>query len=217
MSFARITDPTIDAYAAAHSSPEPAYLADVAADTQARFPDRAMMLTGRLEGRFLTMLAAMIGARRILEIGTFTGYSALSMADGMPDGGRLVTLELEAAHAAVARQNIAASPHGSRIDVREGPALHSLESLQGPFDLIFIDADKEGYPAYYEASLRLLAPHGVIAVDNTLRDGRVLSPDPADAGTRAIAALNERIRDDQRVDAVMLPIRDGLTLVRKRG
>ena len=153
-----ITDPDIEAYATAHTTPEPAYLTAVEADTRARLPRIAGMLTGRLEGRFLTMLAAMLGARRILEIGTFTGYSALSMAEGMADGGTLITCEIDPRHAAVARANIAASPHAGRIEVRDGPALDTMRALEGPFDLIFIDADKEGYPAYYDEALRLLAP-----------------------------------------------------------
>jgi caffeoyl-CoA O-methyltransferase len=159
------------------------------------------------------MLAAMLHARRILEIGTFTGYSALSMADGMAADGRIVTCELDPRHAAAARSNIAASPHSGRIEVLEGPALATMASLDGPFDLIFIDADKQGYPAYYEAAFRLLAPHGAIAIDNTLWGGRVVDP-PDDQDTRVISNLNDRIASDVRVQAVLLPVRDGLTLVR---
>ena len=211
-----ITDPQIEAYAVAHTSPEPAYLAAVDRDTHARFPSRAGMLTGRLEGRFLTMLVAMLGARRILEIGTFTGYSALSMADAMGDDGTLITCELDEQHAAVARANIAASPHAGRIEVREGPALDTVRALDGPFDLIFIDANKQGYPAYYEEALRLVAPNGVIAFDNTLWGGDVLEPEPGDADTAGIVTLNDRVVSDPTVQAVLLPVRDGLTLIRKR-
>ncbi len=174
------------------------------------------MLTDRLEGRFLAMLAALAGARRVLEIGTFTGYSALSLAEGVGPGGRVVTCEVSPEHAEVARRNIAASPLADRIEVRLGPALETLASLEGSFDLVFIDADKPSYPDYYEAALRLLAPGGVIVLDNTLRAGRVLAPDPDDHGTRAVAALNDRIVRDERVTAVLLPLRDGVTLVRRR-
>jgi caffeoyl-CoA O-methyltransferase len=210
-----ITDPDIDRYAADHSTPQPAWLDAVARDTRERFPQLAGMLTGHLEGTFLGMLAAMLGARRILEIGTFTGYSALSMAQGMHPDGTIVTCELEPRHAAVARSNIAASPHVGRIEVRVGPALETVAALEGPFDLVFIDADKEGYPDYYEAALGLLAPGGVIALDNMLRSGRVLDPDASDPGTIAIGALNDRIAADDRVVAVLVPIRDGVMLVRR--
>jgi caffeoyl-CoA O-methyltransferase len=216
MTARQITNPEVDSYAAAHTSPEPAYLAAVEADTRARFPAIQGMLTGRLEGRFLATLVAITGARRILEIGTFTGYSALSMADGMADGGTIVTCELDPRHAAVARANIAASPHVGRIEVREGPALETVQGLEGPFDLVFIDANKPGYPAYYEEALRLLAPDGVIALDNTLWSGRVLDPEASDENGRVLAALNDHIAVDARVEAVQLPIRDGLTLVRRK-
>ena len=211
-----ITNPDVEAYCAAHTSVEPPYLAAVDADTRASFGSLSVMLTGRMEGRFLTLLAAMVGARRILEIGTFTGYSALSMAAGMPEGGRLVSCEIEPGHAAVARANIAASPHADRIEIHEGPALQTLRALPGPFDLVFIDADKVSYPAYYDQAVRLLAPHGVIALDNSLRGGDVLDPGARDPGTRAIAALNDRIAADPSVDAVLLPIRDGVMLVRAK-
>lgn len=210
-----ITNPEVEAYASAHSSPEPDYLAAVGQRTHQEFASRAAMLTGRLEGRFLAMLAALIGANHILEIGTFTGYSALSLAEGMGPDGRLMTLELDPKHAAEARANIAASPFAAQIWVREGRALESIKTLRGPFDLIFIDADKPNYPAYYEAALRLLAPNGVIAIDNTLWSGRVIDP-PEDESTRVIAELNERIAGDASVEVVQLPLRDGLTLVRKK-
>ena len=216
MSDRRITDPDIEAYCAAHTSAEPPYLAAVEADTRSRFRSQSGMLTGRLEGHFLTLLAAMLGARRILEIGTFTGYSALSMAAGMPDDGTLVSCEIHPDHAAVARANIAASPHAGRIEILEGPALDTLRGLSGPFDLVFIDADKVTYPDYYDEARRLLAPHGVIALDNSLRDGDVMDPAVRDPGTRAIAALNDRIAADSSVDAVLLPIRDGVMLVRTK-
>jgi caffeoyl-CoA O-methyltransferase len=211
-----ITHPAIEAYSTEHTTAEPDYLAEVDRDTRERFSSLSMMLTGRLEGRFLGMLAAMLGARRILEIGTFTGYSALAMAEGMAPDGTIVTCELNPRHAAVARSNIAASPFAGRIEVREGPAIETVAGLEGPFDLVFIDADKPGYPAYYEAALPLLGPTGIIALDNTLRDGQVLEPDASDEGTVAMARLNDRIAADDRVIAVLVPLRDGVTLVRRR-
>ncbi len=169
-----ITQPDIENYSAAHTTDAPAQLSAVEADTRARFADRFGMLTGRLEGRFLKLLAGITGARRILEIGTFTGYSAISMAEGMSADGTVTTLELDPEHARVARANIAASAVAGRIEVREGAALGTLATLEPGFDLVFIDADKDGYPAYFEEALRLLAPNGLIVLDNMLRGGLVL-------------------------------------------
>jgi caffeoyl-CoA O-methyltransferase len=211
-----ITRPDIDDYSAAHTTDAPVQLSGVEADTRARFADRFGMLTGRLEGRFLKLLAGSIGARRILEIGTFTGYSALSMAEGMAPGGTLITLELDEEHAKVARANIAASPLAGRIEVREGPALETLATLEPGFDLVFIDADKAGYPAYFEEALRLLAANGLIVLDNMLRGGHVLDADVREAGTLAIQGLNDRLVNDPRVEVVLLPVRDGVSLVRRR-
>jgi caffeoyl-CoA O-methyltransferase len=211
-----ITQPDVEAYAAAHTTDAPAQLAGVEADTRARFEDRFGMLTGRLEGRFLKLLAGITGARRVLEIGTFTGYSALSMAEGLPAGGIVITLELDPTHAQVARANIAASPLADRIEVREGPALETLATLEPPFDLVFIDADKSGYPAYFEEALRLLAPNGLIVLDNMLRGGHVLDTNAREEGTVAIQGLNDRLVDDPRVEVVLLPVRDGVSLVRRR-
>jgi caffeoyl-CoA O-methyltransferase len=135
----------------------------------------------------------------------------------MPPGGEVITCEFDPKHAAIARRNIAASPYAEMIDVRQGPAIEALPGLEGPFDLIFIDADKTGYPAYYEACLPLLADRGVMALDNMLRDGDVLNPEGADEGTRVLAELNDRITADPRVVNILLPLRDGLMLVHKAG
>jgi caffeoyl-CoA O-methyltransferase len=175
--------------------------------------DAPQMLTGRLEGRLLKLLAALCGAERVLEIGTFTGYSALSMAEGLPDDGRIITCEIEKAHAAMAQRYFDRSPHGKKIEIRLGPALETLASLTGPFDLAFIDADKGNYPAYYERSVELVRPGGLILVDNTLWSGQVLNPQ--DAESKAIDALNRRIAADARVENVLLTVRDGLQVVRK--
>jgi caffeoyl-CoA O-methyltransferase len=211
-----ITRPEIEAYCASHTTDVPPQLSAVDADTRSRFAGIAGMLTGRLEGRFLKLLAGVTGARRILEIGTFTGYSAISMAEGMAAGGKVITLELDPTHAEVARANIAASPQADRIEVRVGPALETLGTLEPPFDLVFIDADKDGYPAYFEEALRLLAPNGLIVLDNMLRDGRVLDANAHEAGTVAIQGLNDRLVNDPRVEVVLLPVRDGVSLVRRR-
>jgi caffeoyl-CoA O-methyltransferase len=209
-----ITDPRIERYATEHSSQEPPHLIALAEQTRERFRMHRMMV-GPLEGRFLAALVAISGARHVLEIGTFTGYSALSMAEALPDDGTIVTCEVDERHAAVAREAIGASPYADRIEIRLGPALDTIATLDGPFDLVFIDADKPGYPAYLDAVLPLLAERGVVVADNVLRGGDVLDPARADEGTRAIIAFNERVALDPSLACVMLPIRDGVSLIRK--
>jgi caffeoyl-CoA O-methyltransferase len=154
-------------------------------------------------------------ARRVLEIGTFSGYSALSMAAGLPDGGRIVTCEVDPRHAEVARRHIAASPFADRIDVRLGPALDTIKGLQGAFDLVFIDADKQGYVDYFEAVLPMLAPRGVIIADNTLWGGAVADESATDERTTAVRAFNDHVVKDPRVDCVQMTVRDGMTLIRR--
>jgi caffeoyl-CoA O-methyltransferase len=204
----------IDNYAAAHTTPLPALLEELVTVTREKTGERAQMLSGRLEGTLLQMLAVSLGAQRILEIGTFTGFSALMMAAALPEDGKLITCEINPKAISIARSFFQRSPHGRKIELREGPALETLKTLAGPFDLVFIDADKETYTAYYEAALSLLAPNGLIAVDNVLWSGRVLNPE--DDNSRAIAAFNEHVRQDQRVTQVILTVRDGLMLIRRR-
>ena len=211
-----VVDAVIEDYARRHSSPEAPHLADVAEETRGatRAPE---MMVGQLEGGFLAMLVHMLQPRLVLEIGTFTGYSALSMAAALPPEGRIITCEIDETHASIARRHIAASPFADRIDVRLGPAADTIASLDGPFDLVFIDADKTGYHGYYEAVLPKLADSGVIAVDNVLWNRLVLGPpDGQDDDTRALVAFNDHVVDDERVECVMLTVRDGVTLVRRR-
>jgi caffeoyl-CoA O-methyltransferase len=172
------------------------------------------MLSGRTEGQLLRLLVKMISAKRVLEVGTFTGYSALMMASALPPEGELVTLERDPRAEEVARRYFAESEHGPRIRLLMGPALDTLASLTGPFDFAFLDADKENYPRYYDRILELLRPGGVLAVDNVLWSGKVI--DPRDEETNAIHALNERARRDRRVDHALLTVRDGVLLVRKK-
>jgi caffeoyl-CoA O-methyltransferase len=209
-----ITDPQIEAYATAHTAAEPQLLEQLAAETR-RVTSMPQMMVGQLEGRFLKMLVAAVSARRVLEIGTFTGYSALSMAEALPADGRLVTCELDPRHAEIAQSWFDRSPFGERIELRLGPALDTLRSLDGPFDFVFIDADKTGYADYYQAVLPLLGERGLICVDNVLRGGGVLDPASADEGTRAIIEFNEMVARDPRVECVMVPIRDGVSLIRR--
>ncbi|MDQ4097486.1 MAG: class I SAM-dependent methyltransferase [Actinomycetota bacterium] len=211
-----IVTPELDAYTAEHTTPaEPPYLADLAAETR-QFSTAHNMMVGAVEGQFLALMVELSGARRVLEIGTFTGYSALSMAAALPADGTLVTCDVNPDHVAMARRHIAASPYANRIEIRLGPALETLETLPGPFDLVFIDADKTNYANYYETALPKLAERGVMLVDNVLWSGRVLDPDGADEDTRAIRAFNDRVRDDPRVTCLMVTIRDGISVIRHR-
>lgn len=205
----------IEAYCEAHTSPEPPHLAAVAERTR-REVRGAQMMVGQLEGHFLAFLVHMIRPAHVLEIGTFTGYSALAMAAALPPGGRITTLDLDPKHVAIAREHIAASPYADRIEVIQGPAIESLKSLPGPFDLVFIDADKAGYRAYYEDVLPKLSPHGVIAVDNVLWSGRVVDETAEDHDTEAIRSFNDYVAGDERVVCAMLPVRDGVLLVRRK-
>jgi caffeoyl-CoA O-methyltransferase len=204
----------IEAYAEAHTTPGPRYLEELARETVTELGS-GEMLSGLVNGRLLETLAFAVGARRILEIGTFAGYSALWLAGVLPPDGKLVTCEVDERHAEFARRHVAASPYADRIELRLGPALDTLATLTGPFELIFIDADKPGYPAYYEASLPLLADRGLIVADNTLQGGDVLDEATRDSSTRAIRAFNDQVRDDPRVACVLLTVRDGLTVIRK--
>jgi caffeoyl-CoA O-methyltransferase len=212
--MADVFGPGIEEYAAAHTSPEPPHLVALAEETR-ELGSRAGMMVGQLEGRFLKMLVAILQPRRVLEIGCFTGYSALSMAEALPAGGSIVTCEINEEHAAIARRHIAASPYADRITIRMGPGLDTLASLEGPFDFVFIDADKENYTNYYEGALAKLAPRGVIAIDNVIWYGRILDETDQTVDTNAIRAFNAHVLADPRVECVMLTVRDGVTLVRK--
>jgi len=204
----------IEQYAEAHTTPAVPLLDRLAEETRANL--RApQMLTGPVEGRFLELLVFGLGAHRVLEIGTYSGYGTLSMAAGLPAGGTIDTCELEPEHAEVARRYIAESPYADRITVHLGPAIETLQHLDGPFDFVFVDADKPGYADYYEAVLPKLAPHGLIAFDNTLQNGRVADDPDADESTQAIVELNDRLARDPRVTCVLLTVRDGVTLVRR--
>jgi predicted O-methyltransferase YrrM len=203
-----LVHPDIERYAEEHTTPHPELLEELAQETREtlRIPQ---MLTGAVEGRFLQFLVAALGARRVLELGTYSGYSALSMAGGLPDGGRIDTCEIDEQHAAVARRYIERAGLADRITVHVGPALETATRLDGPWDFVFIDADKEGYVDYYEAVLPKLAENGMIAADNTLRGGRVLD------GDDEVVAFNERVRNDPRIVSVLLTVRDGVTLIRR--
>lgn len=202
-------------YAFAHSTPQAPHLQAVEQWTRDHRDDH-VMLTGRLEGGLLRLLVALTGARRIVELGTFTGYSALSMAQALPADGTLFTCELDPDNAAAARRHFAADPHGHKVTLLEGPGLASLATLDGPFDLAFVDADKPNYPAYLAALVPKMRPGGLLAFDNALWSGSVADPTDTSDSTEAIRKLNRHIAQDDRLDNVLLTVRDGLHLARVR-
>jgi caffeoyl-CoA O-methyltransferase len=210
-----VADREMEAYATAHSTAPSAQLAAVDASTRT-FSDLSEMMVGALEGRLLALLVSLTRAQRILEVGTFTGYSAISMAQAMSPGGRITTLELSPEHAVRSRLNITEAGVASVIDVIEGPALESLAGLTGPFDMTFIDADKAGYPAYYDLVVPLMAPGGLIVADNVLRQGRVLEGSDRTPDIAGLREFNAKVVADPRVECVMLTVRDGVTLIRRR-
>ena len=171
------------------------------------------MTTGRIEARFLKLLARLVGAKRILEIGTFAGYSAISMAEALPEDGELITCEIDSEAITFAKRYFDLSAHGKKITLLEGAALDSIKSISGPFDMAFIDADKENYSNYYEAILPMIRSGGLLAVDNVLWSGRVL--DPKDKSDKAIHQFNETVIQDKRVESVLLTVRDGLNCIVK--
>lgn len=204
--------PDIEAYAAACSLPETPVRRNLREETE-RTMEFARMLVGPLEGAFLSMMTRLVQAQRVLEIGMFTGYSALCFAEALPDQGRVMTCEVDEESAAVARRFFAQSPHGGKIDIRMGPALETMANLTGPFEVIFIDADKINYVNYYRRAMELLSPRGVILIDNVLWDGDVLLNPPPDDRTAAIQELNRVVAADARVTAVLATIRDGVWVI----
>ena len=209
----RFIDAAVEQFAHDHTEPETALYARLREETY-RVMDRPQMQVGLLEGRFLKMLVRLTGAKEVLEIGMFTGYSALMMAEALPDNGRLITCEIDPKAEAIARKYFAESPYGKKIDIRMGPALETIKTLPGPFDLVFIDADKPNYCHYYQACFPLVKPGGLIVGDNVLWSGKVI--DPKDDDTRAIVAFNDLVQSDPRVENVCLTVRDGIMLAWKR-
>ncbi len=205
----------IEEYAAAYSATESDACKLIREETY-RTQDCPQMVVGPLEGAFLKVMALAVGAKRVLEIGTFTGYSALAMAEALPDDGTVLTCEIDADTAAFARRHWDKSPHGRKIHVRVGPALETLAALKGPFDLIFIDADKANYVNYYRRSKDLIAPTGVILIDNVLWSGRVLNADNPDPSTAAIQELNRVAASDPSVTAALLTLRDGVFVIKPK-
>jgi caffeoyl-CoA O-methyltransferase len=206
-------DEDIERYVYDHTDDEGELLARLQKETYDSL-EYPQMVSGRSVGRFLKLQAQLLGARRILEVGTFSGYSALSMAEGLPEDGRLFTCDEDPTAIAVARRYFAESPHGRKITLLEGNALDSIAGLNETFDMAFIDADKANYLNYFNAILPIMRVGGLIVADNVLWSGRVL--DPKDESDHAIHQFNETVCRDDRVESVMLPVRDGLYCLRKK-
>ena len=217
MSKYTVLDDDLHAYLVEHGSRQDEVLARVQKETAAMGSLAAMQIAPD-QGAFMELLTRSIGAKEALEIGTFTGYSAISIARGLAPAGRLLCLELSDEYAEIAAGNLAAAGVADRVEIITGPAAETLRKLpeREHFDLVFIDADKTGYPVYFEEALKRTRPGGLILLDNMLQDGRVLDPDPDDESTNAIVALNKELAGDERVDLAMVAIADGITIARKR-
>ncbi|KAF0248234.1 MAG: O-methyltransferase family protein [bacterium] len=195
----------IEQYAYEHTKPESEIFKRLRVETHEKM-SAPQMQVGRIEGQFLKMLVRLVGARRIL--------SALMMAEGLPEDGKLITCDIDPKAEEMAKRYFAESPHGHKITVCMGPALETIAKITEPLDMVFIDADKGNYPAYYEASIKILRPGGLIAVDNVLWSGRILKPEDSD--TQAIDKFNKQVTEDSRVENVCLTVRDGIMLIWKR-
>jgi caffeoyl-CoA O-methyltransferase len=209
----RFIDIAVEQFAQDHTEPETDLYVRLREETY-RVMNWPEMLVGVLEGRFLKMLVRLTGARTILELGMFTGYSTLMMAEALPDAGHLITCEIDSKAESIARRYFAESPHGHKITVRMGSALDTIKTLSAPLDLVFIDADKVNYSNYYEACFPLVKPGGLIVGDNVLWSGKVI--DPKDDDTRSIVAFNRLVQSDPRVENICLTVRDGIMLAWKR-
>lgn len=206
-------DEAVEQFAYDHTKPESDLYVRLREETY-RDMNCPQMQVGRIEGRFLKMLVRLSGARRILEIGMFTGYSALMMAEGLPGDGHIITCDVDPKAEAIARRYFNESPDGHKIEIRMGPALETIKTLSGPIDMVFIDADKGNYSNYYQTCLSLVKPGGLIVADNVLWSGKVLHPEAPD--DHAIVAFDELLQSDPRVENVCLTVRDGMMLAWKR-
>jgi caffeoyl-CoA O-methyltransferase len=209
-----IVNEGVERYALEHSTPDPDFFRRLEEETRA-ISDWPQMMVGPLEGQFLGWLVWLAQARRVLEIGTFTGYSSISMALNLPPDGRITSLDVNEETTAVARRYAEEAGVADRIDYRVGSAIEELGRLDGPFDLVFIDADKESYVDYYENVLPKLSDRGFIVADNVLWSGRVVE-ERGDESTEAIKRFNDHVAADERVECLMLTVRDGMTLIRQR-
>ncbi|MFN0032983.1 MAG: O-methyltransferase [Flavobacteriales bacterium] len=201
-------------YTATHTTDEPALLAELSRETWQKVMN-PRMLSGHVQGRFLSMISKILRPKRILEIGTYTGYSALCLAEGLPDDGELHTIDINDELQWIQDKYFVQSPHGKKIVRHFDDALSLIPTLPAEFDLVFLDADKENYLNYYNLLMQKLKPGAVLLIDNVLWSGKVLhQPDASDNETRTLRELNDIVQHDQRVENVMLPLRDGMMMVR---
>ena len=212
MTLTLVPEP-IEEYAAEHTEAPAPIFEKLREETYSKM-SLPQMQVGRNEGTFLKLLVRLSRAKRVLEVGMFTGYSGLMMAEGLPDDGELITCDVDPKAEAMAKRYFAQSPHGKKIHIRMGPALETIKTLKGPIDMVFIDADKENYPKYYDAVLPLLRKGGLLVADNVLWSGRVL--DPKEETDRAIVEFNDKVAKDARVEKVLLSVRDGMMLAVKK-
>jgi caffeoyl-CoA O-methyltransferase len=210
--------PELHAYLLAHSTPPDPVLRELAEVTARRYPDDVDLQIGPEQGRFMTLLTQVSGARRAVEVGTFTGYSSICVARGLAPGGRLICCDVSEEWTSLAREYWQKAGVADRIELRLGPGLETLRALpqQADLDISFIDADKTEYVGYWDEIVPRTRPGGIILVDNTFSHGRVLQPDGASANGRGIRNFNDHAAADDRVDLVLLPIGDGLTMARKK-
>jgi caffeoyl-CoA O-methyltransferase len=207
-----ITNSQIEDYCRAHTTPLHPVFDELRKETYAK-TTAPQMQVGLLEGSFLKMIVALSKAENVLELGTFTGFSSMAMAEALPENGRLITCDIDAKNTRIAKEFWGRSQHGHKIELRLGPALESIQQIDLPLDLVFIDADKGNYKNYWDACVPKLRTGGLIIVDNVLWSGRILNPQ--EESDRSIAAFNDSVREDRRMEIVMLPIRDGMLLARK--
>lgn len=212
-----VLTPELHRYAVEHSSFREGIVPEIERAAEAMGDLAPMQIAGD-QAALMTILVRATGARRALEVGTFLGYGALAIARGLPDDGRLICCELDESYAARAREHLESAGLAGRAEIRVGPAAETLASIEedGSFDFAFVDADKPGYPGYFEHCLRLLRPGGLVVLDNVFMGGRVLDPPAGDEGAAAVAALNDRVAADGRVEAAMVGVADGITIARKR-
>lgn len=208
-------DDQLNDYVLQHSSAEPEVLHRIMRRTGQRLVN-PRMLSGHLQGRLLSMISHMVHPRLVLELGTFAGYSALCLAEGLAEGGKVISIEKNDELEDFIHENLSLSPLGEQVEVHIGSTAEVLPTLQGPFDLVFMDADKRLYMQDYEMLFPLVRPGGFILADNTLWDGHIIDPEYQDAQTQGLRTFNDFIARDARVEKVLLPLRDGLTLIRKR-
>lgn len=210
----RFLDPALEAYAEAHTADEPEHLRALAAETRTGV-DMPQMLSGHLQGRFLSLLSHLVGPQVVVDIGTYTGYSALCLAEGLAPGGSVHTIDVNGDLAPMVRKHIERAGMQDRIVQHLKPALEVVPTLPTPFDLVFIDADKENYPAYFHLVVERMRPGGLIVADNVLWSGRVTEPETSwDAETRGLAEYARLVKQDPRVTPVLVPLRDGLLVAR---